>query len=67
MLVGLALIAVGAALLVVTVWFWRASRIDDPVLGPLEVIGSGEFKAADEATRREMLRQARAASSENYG
>ncbi|MFM8016794.1 MAG: hypothetical protein ACKPCO_12160 [Actinomycetota bacterium] len=67
MLVGLALIAVGAALLVVTLWFWRASRIDDPVLGPLEVIGSGEFKAADEATRREMLRQARAASSENYG
>lgn len=67
MLVGLALIAVGAALLVVTVWFWRASRIDDPVLGPLEVIGSGEFKSADEATRREMLRQARTASSENYG
>ncbi|MFM7392695.1 MAG: hypothetical protein ACKO2R_09625 [Actinomycetota bacterium] len=67
MLVGLALIAVGAALLVVTVWFWRASRIDDPVLGPLEVIDSGEFKAADEATRREMLRQARTASSENYG
>ncbi|MFM7665250.1 MAG: hypothetical protein ACKO61_02110 [Actinomycetota bacterium] len=67
MLVGLALIAVGAALLVVTVWFWRASRIDDPVLGPLEVIGSGEFKAADEATRREMLRRARTASSENYG
>jgi len=66
-LVGLALIAVGAALLVVTVWFWRASRIDDPVLGPLEVIGSGEFEAADEATRREMLRQARTASSENYG
>jgi len=66
-LVGLALIAVGAALLVVTVWFWRASRIDDPVLGPLEVISSGEFKAADEATRREMLRQARTASSENYG
>jgi len=66
-LVGLALIAVGAALLVVTVWFWRASRIDDPVLGPLEVIGSGEFKSADEATRREMLRQARTASSENYG
>ena len=67
MLVGLALIAVGAALLVVTVWFWRASRIDDPVLGPLEVISSAEFKAADEATRREMLRQARTASSENYG
>jgi len=58
-LVGLALIAAGVALLVVTIWFWRASRVDDPVLGPLEVIGSREFKEADESTRREMLREAR--------
>jgi hypothetical protein len=57
--VGIALIVVGVALLGVTAWFWRASRLDDPVLAPLEVIGDRRFRAADEATRREMLRQVR--------
>jgi hypothetical protein len=57
--VGIALIITGLALLGVTLWFWRASRPDDPVLGPLEVIGEKEFKEADEATRKELLRRAR--------
>jgi len=57
--VGIALIITGLALLGVTLWFWRASRPDDPVLGPLEVIGEKEFKDADEATRKELLRRAR--------
>ncbi|NBV82455.1 MAG: hypothetical protein EBR63_04125 [Actinobacteria bacterium] len=56
---GIALIITGLALLGVTLWFWRASRPDDPVLGPLEVIGEKEFKEADEATRKELLRRAR--------
>jgi hypothetical protein len=56
---GITLIVVGVALLVVTVWFWRASRPDDPVLGPLEVIGDKAFKDADEATRKELLRTVR--------
>lgn len=59
MAVGIALIITGLALLGVTLWFWRASRPDDPVLGPLEVIGEKEFKDADEATRKELLRRAR--------
>lgn len=59
MIVGVALIVAGIALLGVTVWFWRSARADDPVLGPLEVIGDRKFKEADEAERKEMLRQAR--------
>ena len=59
MAVGIALIITGLALLGVTLWFWRASRPDDPVLGPLDVIGEKEFKDADEATRKELLRRAR--------
>ena len=59
MAVGIALIITGLALLGVTLWFWRASRPDDPVLGPLEVIGEKEFKDADEATRKELLQRAR--------
>lgn len=59
MAVGITLIVVGVALLVITVWFWRASRPDDPVLGPLEVIGEKAFKEADEATRKNLLRKVR--------
>ena len=59
MAVGIALIITGLALLGVTLWFWRASRLDNPVLGPLEVIGEKEFRDADEATRKELLRRAR--------
>ena len=59
MAVGIALIITGLALLGVTLWFWRASRLDNPVLGPLEVIGEREFRDADEATRKELLRRAR--------
>ncbi|MEY3616004.1 MAG: hypothetical protein RLZZ518_1006 [Actinomycetota bacterium] len=59
MLVGVSLIVVGLALTAVTVWFWRSARLDNPVLGPLEVMGDKRFVAADPATRKEMLRKAR--------
>lgn len=59
MLVGLLMIAVGIALAGVTAWFWKASRIDNPVLAPLEVIGERAFKDADEDTRKAMLRDVR--------
>lgn len=59
MAVGISLIVVGLVLSSVTVWFWRESRPDNPVLGPLEVMGEKAFKEADEATRKEMLRKAR--------
>jgi hypothetical protein len=57
--VGIALVVVGIVLLAVTLWFWRESRPDNPVLGPLEVMGDKAFKEADEAARKEMLRKAR--------
>ena len=59
MLVGIALIVAGVLLIGVSIWFWRSARPDDPVLGPLEVMGGRRFKQADEATRKEMLRKAR--------
>ncbi len=59
MAVGIALVVVGLVLLGVTLWFWRESRPDNPVLGPLEVMGEKAFRDADEATRKEMLRKAR--------
>ncbi len=59
MAVGLVLIIVGVALAFVTLWFWLSARADDPVLGPLEVIGDRRFKTADAEARKEMLRRAR--------
>lgn len=59
MAVGIALVITGLVLAGVTLWFWRESRPDNPVLGPLEVMGERAFKEADEATRKEMLRRAR--------
>ncbi len=49
----------GLVVAAVTLWFWRESRPDNPVLGPLEVIGERAFKEGDEATRKEMLQRAR--------
>ena len=59
MALGIALVITGLVVAGVTLWFWRESRPDNPVLGPLEVIGERAFKDADEATRKEMLRRAR--------
>jgi hypothetical protein len=59
-LVGSVLVTAGVVLLVVTLWFWRAARPDNPVLAPLEVMGDVAFKNADAATRKEMLRRVRA-------
>jgi hypothetical protein len=58
-IIGLLLIAAGVSLAGVTLWFWRESRPDNPVLGPLEVIGERRYKESDETARKEMLRKAR--------
>ena len=63
MFVGIALIVTGLALLAVTAWFWRAARIDDPVLAPLEVVGDAKFRAADPEERKVMLQAVRHMSS----
>ena len=60
MFVGVALIVAGVALVGVTAWFWSSARPDNPVLAPLEVMGDDVYKRADEETRKELLRQARA-------
>ena len=60
MLVGVVLIVAGVALVGVTAWFWSSARPDNPVLAPLEVMGDDAYKSADEETRKELLRQARA-------
>ena len=36
---GLAMIAIGAGLVGVTIWFWNAARPDPEVLAPLEIMG----------------------------
>jgi len=54
------LVTAGVVLLVVTLWFWRAARPDNPVLAPLEIMGDVVFKNADAATRKEMLHRVRA-------
>ena len=60
MLVGVVLIVAGIALVAVTAWFWSAARPDNPVLAPLEAMGDDAYLNADEETRKELLRQARA-------
>lgn len=59
MAVGIVLIVLGLILAGVTVWFWRSSRPDNPVLAPLEVMGKERYRQASEAERKEMLRQVR--------
>lgn len=60
MLVGIVLVVVGLSLVAVTAWFWNSARPDNPVLAPLEVMGEDAYLSADEATRKELLRRARA-------
>jgi len=59
-LVGIVLVVAGLALVAVTAWFWNSARPDNPVLAPLEVMGDDAYLNADEETRKELLRQARA-------
>ena len=60
MLVGIVLVVAGLALVAVTAWFWNSARPDNPVLAPLEVMGDDAYLNADEETRKELIRQARA-------
>ena len=57
MVAGLALL--GVAFIVVGVWLIRRTRIDPPVLGPLERMGERRWKRRDLATQRRMLDEVR--------
>ncbi len=58
LLVG-ALVVLGAAMVVVTVWLVRSTRADHVALGPLEVMGDRSFRRADESSRSTRLTTAR--------
>jgi hypothetical protein len=50
---GLALL--GVALLVLTVWWWRTTRPESPVLGPLEVMSDRGFMKARHMDRQRLV------------
>ena len=50
---GLALL--GIALIVITVWFWRSTRHDPELLGPLEVMGDRKFKRLEGTEQKQLL------------
>jgi hypothetical protein len=53
------LVVVGLALIATSLWLWRETRIDDPVLLPLERMGERDFQRADPVFQRRMLDDAR--------
>jgi len=58
-LVAMTCLVASAGLGVLTLWFWRNSRLESPVLAPLEVIGERRFKKAPEDQRDRLLAEVR--------
>ncbi len=59
---GLALL--GIALILITVWFWRSTRHDPELLGPLEVMGDRKFKRLEGTEQKKVLDGKRPADAE---
>jgi hypothetical protein len=59
-----ALVLLGLALLIATVWWWRSTRPEHPVLAPLEVMGDRRWSKAGAAERRRLIDESRAAAKE---
>ena len=59
---GLALL--GIALVVMTVWFWRSTRHDPELLGPLEEMGARRFRRLDGGTQQQVLDRSRPADAQ---
>lgn len=57
MVIGLALIGIG--FVVLGVWLTKRTRVDPPVLGPLELMGERQWQRKDLATQRRLLEEAR--------
>jgi|GEM_PF-1622247 len=53
------LVLLGLALLVATIWWWRATREEHAALGPLEVMGMRRWRRASDAERRRLVAEAR--------
>ena len=57
--ISLGMVALGIALFVVTIRFWRSAGEDPEVLAPLEVMSDRRFARADEPARVEILNSVR--------
>ena len=53
------LVALGVALIVLTVWVVRTTRVDDEALVGLEEMGSRRWRRAQDDERRRLLDEAR--------
>mgnify|MGYP001206389040 CR=1 FL=1 len=53
------LVVLAGALVAGTVWWWRTSGVEHPVLGPLEVMGTKPFLLADDDELRDIIEAAR--------
>ncbi|MEO6126352.1 MAG: hypothetical protein ABIR32_21845 [Ilumatobacteraceae bacterium] len=59
---GLALL--GVVLIAITVWFWRNTRHDPELLGPLEAMGARKFARLDSRSQQQWLDAARPPDAE---
>ncbi|MEI8024374.1 MAG: hypothetical protein WCH63_09325 [Actinomycetota bacterium] len=62
---GLAMIAIGAGLVGVTIWFWNAAMPDPEVLAPLEIMGDRDFVKASDREKIRLLNAVRLDVSKN--
>jgi len=62
---GLAMIAIGAGLVGVTIWFWNTARPDPEVLAPLEIMGDRDFVKASDREKIRLLNAVRLEVSKN--
>ena len=49
------LVTLGLVLLLLTIWWWRSTRPESAVLGPLEVMSERRFARAHDSDRRRMI------------
>jgi len=59
------MIAIGAGLVGVTIWFWNAARPDPEVLAPLEIMGDRNFVRASDREKVRLLNAVRIDASES--
>ena len=49
------LVALGIVLIAITVWFWRNTRHDPELLGPLEIMSGRRFRKLDDGAKQQLL------------
>lgn len=57
--VAVSCLAASVGLGALTLWFWRNSRLESPVLAPLEVMSERRFKKVPEDQRHQLLDEVR--------